>query len=180
MEIDVKDLMDCIKNQTKTKVLLLLKQSGPSTPKELLKASEDIPQTTLYRVLKNMEAAGIIKVAAETPVRAMIEKTYALSEEFLSYEEKLLDSNDAETYFRLFHNFVLELLKDFEAYSKKDNIHIANDGSSFNAVPVYATAKELQVYSQKIKDILSPAMQRTSQDQTLHTLAMIVTPPADH
>ena len=178
MALTTEKLLDCIENPVKTKIILTL-QKGPSTTQNLLKMNNDIPQATLYRALKSMESAGIIQIVAENKVRAIVEKTYAISKDFLSLEDSIVKNNDGEAYFKLFSTFVIELLKKFEAYSKSKDIDIAGDGSSYTAVPLYGTSEEFVEYSKQIAKILEPAMPRKSKDQILHTMVTIITPPVE-
>ena len=180
MSIAVEQLMDCIENPVKTRLILTLQEKGASTPKDLLKANSDISKATLYRALKSMEAAGILEVVSEEKVRAVIEKTYAVSKEFEHMEEELVKNNDGEAYYKMFSAFVLGLLKKFEVYAKNKDINIANDGTSFNAFPLYATTEELTKYSEQIIGILAPAMTRKSSKQKLFTLATIISPPLEN
>jgi HxlR-like helix-turn-helix. len=178
MTLTTEKLLDCIENPVKTKIILTM-QKGPSTTQNLLKTNPDIPQATLYRALKSMESAGIIEIVSENKVRAIVEKTYAISKEFANLGESIVKNNDGEAYFKLFSTFVIELLKRFESYAKNKEIDIAGDGSSFTAVPLYGTAEEFVEYSKKIAKILEPAMTRKSEDQKLHTMVTIITPPAE-
>lgn len=176
MAITTERLLDCIENPVKTKIIFSL-QKGPSTTQDLLKMNNDIPQATLYRALKNMESAGIIQIVSENKVRAIVEKTYGISKEFLTLEDSIVKNNDGEAYFKLFSAFLIELLKKFEEYSMSKDIDIAGDGSSYTAVPLYGTSEEFVEYSKQIAKILEPAMTRKSKNQKLHTMVTIITPP---
>lgn len=180
MPITTEQIMDCIENPVKTKIIFTLQEKGPLTPQDLLEVNEDIPQATLYRALKSMKSSGVIEVVSETKVRAVVEKTYAISKEFLNFEDEIVKKNDGEAYYKLFSTFVIELLKRFEAYAKTKDINIVGDGSGFTAIPLYATVEELVGYSKQITKVLEPAMTRTSKEQKLYTLATIITPPREN
>lgn len=180
MSISMEQIMDCIENPVKTKIIFMLQERGPSTPKDLMNMDNDIPQATLYRALKSMESAGVIEIVAKTKVRAIVEKTYAISKEFSNIEGEIVKNNDGEAYYKVFSTFVIELLKRFEAYAKNKDINIAGDGSSFTAIPLYATAEELAEYSRQITKVLEPAMKRKSKEQKLHTRVTIITPPLEN
>ncbi len=177
MSIAVEQIMDCIENPVKTRLILTLQEKGRSTPKGLQNVNSDIPKATLYRALKSMETAGIIEVVSEEKVRAVVEKTYAVSREFEHMGEELVKNNDGEAYYKVFSAFILDLLKKFERYTRNKDIDIAGDGTGFNAIPLYATNEELAEYSKQIIEILTPAMERSTNDQKLYTLAMIISPP---
>ena len=180
MPIAMEQIMDCIENPVKIKLLLTLQAKETATPKELHQANSEIPKATLYRALKSMEIAGILEVVAETKVRAVVEKTYAISQEFAQMDEQIVKNNDGEAYYKMFSAFMLNLLQKFESYAKQEDLNLAEDGSSFNAFPIYANAEELNEYSERIMEVLAPAMTKTSDDQKLYTLATIVSPPIEN
>ena len=175
--MDIKILMDCVKNPTKSQILLCLQEHQNLTAKELLNAISTIPQATLYRALKKMEQDNIIVVVDTKQKRGIIEKTYALNPNLSGLEDEISASNDGTAYFNLFSRFITEILSEFDEYSKKENIDLKNDGSGFSAMPIYATHEELMMYGQQIKKILEPALIKRSEAQSLRTFATIITPP---
>lgn len=175
--MDLKLLMDCIKNPTKSQILLCLQEHQNLTAKELMNATSNIPQATLYRALKKMEEDNIIVVVDTAQRRGVLEKTYALNSSVNDLEGEISASNDGAAYLKLFTNFITEILSEFDEYSKKDNIDLANDGSGFSAMPIYATNEELMMYGQQIEKILEPALIKRSEKQRLRTFATIITPP---
>lgn len=175
--MDMKLLMDCIKNPTKSQILYCLQEHQNLTAKELMNATSSIPQATLYRALKKMEQDNIIVVVDTTQRRGVLEKTYALNSSFGDIEVEISSSNDGASYLSLFTHFITELLSEFDEYSKKDNIDLENDGSGFSAMPIYATNEELMSYGQQIKKILEPALVKRDETQSLRMFATIITPP---
>lgn len=170
-------LVDCMNNPVKARILILLKEKGCMTPKDIMKEDEGMSQATIYRAIKSLEQDGVIEVVSERKVRAVVEKTYGISSNTTSGLENVVRSNNAEAYCKLFTHFAFELLRKFESYSKRENINIHRDGSRFVSLPIYATAEELDMYGEKIMEVLKPALGRTSEEQTLHTMAFVVTPP---
>ena len=175
--MDIAILMDCIRNPVKAQILLSLKKHKCLTAKELLKILVFIPQATLYRNLKKMEKDEIIVVVSEVQKRGVIEKTYELNTEIEAIEKSIAATNDGALYADMFSYFVMELLLEFDSYSKKDKIDIVKDGSGFRAISIYATTEELTKYGKQIEQILRPAFIRKNDEQEIHTFATIVTPP---
>ena len=89
----------------------------------------------------------------------------------------MVRNNNSEVYFRLFMGFMFNLLRNFEDYTRREDVDLKNDGSGFFAVPVYATKDELEDMYRRILDIIRPAQTRKSEGQDLHTLAFIAGPP---
>ena len=177
MATEIEPVMECLGNPLKARVMIMIKEHGPLTAKQMLSYDSKIPQASLYRALKNMEENSILVTAAETRVRAVIEKSYALNDDLKGRIDQMVRNNDGEVYFKLFMGFAFNLMRTFEDYSRREGVDLKNDGSGFFAVPVYATKEELEDMYNRILDIIRPAQTRTSTDQKLHTLAFIATPP---
>ena len=177
MAVSVEAVMDCIGNPLKARVMLLMREFGPMTPKQILQEDPRIPPASLYRALKSMEKAEVIEMVAETKVRAVVEKSYALNDDLRGRVDQMVRNNDGEVYFKLFMGFAFNLMRTFENYSRREGVDLKNDGSGFFAVPVYATKEELEDMYNRILEIIRPAQTRTSADQELHTLAFVATPP---
>lgn len=175
--MEISKLLECMKNPVKSQIVLSLHKNPVLTAKEILEINESISQATLYRALKKLEEENILEVASQTQKRGTIEKSYKLSDSMLNFGNSLLSSNDGVAYANMFSNFITELLVEFNNYAKQSEIDIAQDGSGFSGVPIYATIEELKVYGEQIKKILEPAFKRTSDKQDLHTFVTIITPP---
>ncbi len=177
MVMELESVMECLGNPLKARVMMMINEHGPLTPKQILSYDSKIPQASLYRALKSMEENHIIITVSETKVRAVVEKRYSLNEEFKGGLEEMMMKNDGDTYFKLFMGFAFNLLRTFEEYTRREDIDLRKDGSGFFAVPVYATTEELEEMYREILKIIRPAQVRKTEDQTLHTLAFIATPP---
>jgi DNA-binding HxlR family transcriptional regulator len=175
--MDIKKLLDCMKNPVKCQIILRLQRNSILTAKELLEESDSISQATLYRTLKKLEEEKIIEVASQVQKRGTVEKSYKLVDSMSSIDSSIISMNDSEMYANMFSRFVAELLLEFNEYSKQEDIDIAKDGSGFSAISIYATTEELMVYGEKINKILEPCFKRTSDEQDVHTFATIITPP---
>lgn len=177
MATEIEPVMECLGNPLKARVMIMIKEHGPLTAKQMLSYDSRIPQASLYRALKSMEQNAIIITVAETKVRAVVEKRYALNDELRGRIDEMVRNNNSEVYFRLFIGFMFNLLRNFEDYTRREDVDLKNDGSGFFAVPVYATKDELEDMYRRILDIIRPAQTRKSEGQDLHTLAFIAGPP---
>ena len=181
MDITMKEIMDCIVNPVKSQIILSIQENGECTARDLLSSQYDIPQATLYRTLNRLVESGVLKIVAENKIRAVTEKVYALNERFLNMNQSIVEQNDGEAYFKVFTNFVLVLMKEFQNYAKKSSINIMEDGSGFSAIPIYATVEEIVYVGNKFKEIIAPYQSRNAlvEEQKMHILATIITPPND-
>lgn len=175
----MKSLFNALKNPVQLQVLLYLQKYHTLIAKDFLAENSDISQATFYRTLKKMEKNQLITVYCESKKRGLVEKTYVLTEAFKNTTESIILENNGELYEQLLINFFLEILNDFHEYTKRESIDIANDGSGFSAMPIYATTEELVAYSKQISAILAPALIRQRPDQQKHIYAAIVTPPSE-
>lgn len=181
MDISIKEIMDCIVNPVKSQIILSIQEKGECTAKDLLASQYDIPQATLYRTLNRLVESGVLKIIAENKVRAVKEKVYALNESFLNVNQSIVEQNDGEAYFKLFTNFIIVLMKEFQNYAEKSSINIVEDGSGFSAIPIYATVEEMVGIGNKFKEIIALYQTRNAlvEEQSMHILATIITPPND-
>lgn len=179
MDPNIKEILDCITNPVKSQIILSIHEKGECTAKDLLSSPLDIPQATLYRTLNRLVDNGILEVVSENKVRAVTEKVYALSKSFLNFNQSVIEQNDGEAYFKLFTNFIIVLMKEFQSYAEKPSINIVEDVSGFSAVPIYATGEEMIDIGNKFKEIIDPYLTRntTSEEQRRRILATIITPP---
>lgn len=170
-------IMECLGNPLKARIMILMKEYGPLTPKQIMEKDPRMPQATVYRALKSMEDCHVLQIVAETKVKAMVEKTYSFNEELPSKIKEMISTNDGDSYFRLFAAFAFNLMRSFEEYSKNDSIDIKRDGSGFFSMPIYATAEELEELRKELHGIMAPYFEQRSEDQELHTMGFVVTPP---
>lgn len=178
MAVSVDSIMDCIGNPLKARVLMLMRDYGPMTPKQILHQDPRIPPASLYRALKSMEAARIIVAVQETKIRAMVEKTYAISDELRKQAEDG-GARDAEAYARMFMGFAFNLMRRFEAYAEERANDVRRDVVAFTSVPVYATPEELRRCMDGIMEVLAPYRVRATEEQELRTIALVSAPPCN-
>ena len=154
MAVSVEAVMDCIGNPLKARVMLLMREFGPMTPKQILQEDPRIPPASLYRALKSMEKAEVIEMVAETKVRAVVERTFYFNK---SLTERIEDvgRDDTESYCRLFMSFGLNLMRRFEEYAANGAADFSKDAVSFVSIPVYATPDQLREHMGKIMEIAS-------------------------
>lgn len=177
MKADADSIMECLGNPMKARIMIMMKEHGSLTPKQIMEIDPTLPQASVYRALKSMESCNVLHVIAETRIKAMIEKTYSINDELQGKLRDMVASNDGDAYFRLFASFAFNLMRSFESYSKVKDIDIRNDGSGFFGMPIFATADDLEELYGKICEVVKPYMERRSDDQDMHTLGFIATPP---
>lgn len=174
--------MDLLSKPYKLQIVQTIMERGQCTANELMEIHNTIPQATLYRSLNSLVEDEIIFVAREQMVRALKQKVYSVNPEVIPNENSILKENDGAGYYKLFSHFVMSLLKEFQDYSIKESINILEDGSGFQAIPIYASTEDLQEMGQQFAEIIKKYRSKNaskSGDQRYHLLATIITPPKD-
>lgn len=172
------EIMDCFTNPVKCKIFLEINAVGQMTAKQIAEKYEDIPSATLYRYLKRMTKDGILKVIEENQIRGTVEKTYALAIDFNDGVREMVESNSGEAYLQLFMQYISGFIKQFQDYSVRPDIDIANDLSGFSLAPIYATNEEMETAMKKYVEIFEPLRSNSpAPGKKLRTIGLIISPP---
>ena len=173
--------MEYITDPMKCKIILDVQALSQVTTKQLAEKHPDIPQATLYRLLKKMVADEILEVVAENKVRNVTEKVYALAFDSgnINVEvEKMIDENPGEMYFHLFQQFVMGLLGEMKDYAQREDIDLRADGVGMITYPFYANLEEVIELAIKIKEIMQPYLENeATPDRQMRSFARIFMPP---
>jgi len=173
-------LINSLTNPIRARIFFEIYAGEQPTAKKLLEKFPDITKPTLYRHLKAMLDAGIIKVAGEKHVRGVIEKSYAVNTEMGADIGRIVEENDGDGYFQLFTQYIMNIMSEFKAYCESGNIDIAGDVSGFSTAPIYATKEEVVEALQKISEIILPLVNNEpAPGRKLRNLCTIIIPPKE-
>ena len=171
-------LFECFTNPVKCRLSLEVIAKGKVTARQLSEACPEVPQTSLYRYLKNMTDDGVLRVVEEHPVRGTVEKVYAMADDFAIDIQKTIEKNDGQAYMLLFTQYMMGLMKEFKEYTAHPDIDILEDCSAFTLAPVYITREEWTTAALQIGTILTGLMKNEkTPERRLHNIGLIVTPP---
>lgn len=126
---------------------------GEASTKELQEKLPNIPQAAMYRNIKKLEKANIIKKISEKKIRGAVQATYALN---FSMEKMQLDNESVETYlnaaYAVFFSYVHDMLaKHMLLKSKKDsNI----DLSKFNTIKIHIKKDKIDEFRTETEELL--------------------------
>lgn len=182
MSFNTNTIIDLLSKPYKLQIVQTIMDKGQCTAKELLVIHNTIPQATLYRTLNSLVEDEVLFVVKEQMVRALIQKVYSVNPELSPKENSIVQENDGAGYFKLFSYFVMSLLKEFQDYSQKESINILEDGSGFQAIPIYASVEDLQEIGQQFGKIIKKYQTKNSKissNQKYHLMATIITPPRE-
>lgn len=175
---DSDKIIDCLTSPVKSRLLFEIDRRESATAKELAAVFDDIPQATLYRNLKQMQQAGVLKVIGETPIRGTVEKTYVVATDITADLRRVLDENSGDLYMQAFTRYMLGFARQFGRYCDSPDIDIEADMSGFSLVHARLTDEELVKVVQAISEILKPLERNEpASGRKMRTLGLIVSPP---
>ena len=171
-------LMECLTNPIKNKLLLAINEQGRATTKELAQIAYQLPQTTLYRYLKNMVADGLIKVVEENRVRNVNEKVYGIAIDFDAEIKAVAEDTSSRAFIAQFTRFNNGLVEEFQKHLPEDDINAIRDGYGFYIAPIHASRDEAKELIEKIRETIESYQINTlTSDRQLQSFAMVITPP---
>ena len=178
-----KKLIEYITDGTKRRIIVDVQLLKTVTTKQLLERNPEIPQATLYRLLKKMVQDEILKVVAENRVRSVIEKVYAFAFESGDFNvelQKMLKENPGEAYYAIFSEFMMGLMSEMKEYRQRTDIDLHADGVGIMSYPFYATIDEVGEIASKIHEVMKPYLENeATPERQLRSMARIMMPPKE-
>ena len=172
-------LIECLANPQKSKLLRAIDEQGQATTKELAQIAVRLPQTTLYRYLKQMVVDGLIKVVGENRIRNVNEKVYGMAIDFDAELKKIAEDTSGTTFIAQYQNFTNGLMEEFQNYFADHEIPASGFAFGFGMLPIHVTNDEAWELYKKIEALLQPYHNHPlTDDRQLRNFAMIFTPPA--
>ena len=172
-------LIECLTNPAKSQLLRAINEQGRATTKELAQVTRKLPQTTLYRYLKQMLTDGLIKVVEENRIRNVNEKVYGMAIDFDAELNKIAEDTTGATFIAQFQLFANGLLEEFQNHLDDNEIPTSGFAFGFGMLPIHVTNDEAWELYKKIEELLQPYHNNPlTNDRQLRNFAMILTPPA--
>lgn len=127
------------------------------TTQQIGAALPEVAQATLYRHLSRLVKAEVVTIVVQRPVRGVLEKVYALSEDSTSVQ---LDARGMgrEDWERGFAAFTASLLGQFTAYLRQKGADPVSDGVSFRTGALYLSDAELAQLRADLQAALAPLL----------------------
>jgi len=125
-----------------------------ASAKELMKKLPDIPQAAMYRCIKILEEASLIRKVSERKVKGAIEATYGLN---FSMEKMSLEDESVEAYltaaYAVFFSYVHHKLIEHTA-AQDDNLK----RSKFGSVIIKIKKEEINKFTEETEALLKKYM----------------------
>lgn len=151
--------------------------NGALTTSQLAQLVDDVPQATLYRHLGTLLNAGVIEVAAERPVRGVVERSYALAPGKAVLKGSDLADASREDHFRYFSTFAAGLLGQYSRYLERDRIDLAADGVGYREVVLNLSDREFRHMIASLQALLRPLLaNKPNKRRTARVLATVLLP----
>jgi DNA-binding transcriptional ArsR family regulator len=167
--------IDLLLHPVRMRIVLAL-AGRQRTPAQIAAAIADVPQTTLYRHLKELLEGGIVTITAERPVRGTVEKVYTLIEGAGRLSREDVASIGGEEHLRYFMVFLSSLLGDFARYLQTDpDPPMVLDQVMYSKVPIYLNDAEREQAAAQLRADITPFMQQ-AEGRKRYLLATIVIP----
>jgi predicted ArsR family transcriptional regulator len=153
---------EIILHPIRMRIIQTLIRGERMTAQALQQQLDDVPQATLYRHLKKLTDAGVLKVAEEIPVRGTLEKVYALSAGGAEISAEELRQASGEEHMALFMQFAANLISEYGRYVQSATPaapDLEKDGVSLRQYSAWLTDEENLQLLRDIRSLLQKAMQ---------------------
>lgn len=173
-------LMSIILNPVRMRIIQSLIRNEVMTVQLIAQELPEVPQATLYRHLKKLLEAEVIKVVKENKVRGMVEKEYALAQNPYNVLTKELDAGNKNEILNVYYNFLMTLLGDFERYIKKEDSDLVKDGVTFRSAAMYLSDEEYMEFLLDMKKAFDKVRDNgPSPERRLRKISTIIMPSVD-
>ncbi|MEO3875432.1 helix-turn-helix domain-containing protein [Nonomuraea sp. B12E4] len=128
---------------------------GPRTGTQLRQALPDVPYSSLYRHLRWLLDAGVIRVAGERKVRGAVEHTYELDEHAVQGavpDPSALSPDDHE---RAVTAFVTGLMAQAHAYLEGAEDPVT-EGLTYLSAHLWVDDDELALLRRRLRELIDP------------------------
>lgn len=147
-------LADHILHPIRFRVLRVL-HGQTLTPRQIGKHLPDVSPASLYRHLRQLVQAGLVRVISERPVRGTVEKLYTAGQRpFINAAEASQMSTEAHA--RAFPHFAVGLVQDFERYLAQGTPDLERDGVGYRQVVLNLSDEELVRLAQALQNAVLP------------------------
>ena len=132
---------------------------------ELAAALPDVPQTSLYRHLGLLVAAGVLEVVAQRATGGPAERVYRVAEGADRVPATELDGLSADRQRHYFSVYAASLIETLAAYAASPGARPSVDGLSYNRAVVNLSEDERAHFTQRFAELVGE---------------MLAVPPAAH
>ncbi|WP_067841835.1 helix-turn-helix domain-containing protein [Amphibacillus sediminis] len=170
--------IDLLLHPVRTRIVQQLLVNQPLTTYQLMERLGDVPQATLYRQMKLLSDAAIIRIVDTKNVRGKAEHLYAVNQDQLQINQDEFLTASAEEhlqYFTVFQATLLQQVTDYLMTTSPE--HYQKDGFGYWHAPLHLTDQEFEQFTHAINEILEQATKKEKRpDRKTRTFASMFIP----
>ncbi len=140
----------------------------------------DVPPATLYRHIRAMVKAGIMRLVEERPMRGATERIYAIALEQTQLTPEEYQALTPGEHERMFTTFTAMLLSQFHNYVHQENFDLFKDGVSYRTAPLYLSEAEFAEMMQELSAVVRARLENPPSEERKRRLFSFVTMPDVH
>jgi len=144
-----------VTHPVRARVLLTLMRRELTT-QEMADLLPDVPKASLYRHIRELAEAGVIKVVGETAIRGTVEKRFAVQFNAVTFSKEDMIDAGHEEYLRLVSGYLESVLAVFQSYLARKEPTLAED-TLFRVNAANLTDEEFWALRKQMTDLLSSA-----------------------
>jgi len=118
----------------------------------------DVPPASLYRHVAMLTKAGVLQVAAERRVRAVVERTYMLRVHAAQVQPDEAAAMSPEQHLAAFMAYAAGMLADVERYLTTGTPDPLRDGASYRVGAMWLSDAELADLARDLAAVLQPRL----------------------
>ncbi|SDI52232.1 helix-turn-helix domain-containing protein [Nonomuraea jiangxiensis] len=134
---------------------------GPHTGTQLRQALPDVPYSSLYRHVRWLLEAGVVRVAGERKVRGAVEHTYELDENAVQGAVPDPAALSADDHERAVTAFVTGLMAQAHAYLESEPEDPVTQGLTYVSAHVWVDDEELARLRARLRELIDPLVHTT-------------------
>lgn len=167
------EITKLIMNPIRMRIIQYFMLNENATTTQIRGELEDIPKATLYRQMKILEDANLIRIIKENRVRGAMEKVYELNKENPMGGKE----NSQEEVLQIINSSLLSLMGEFNRYFTKENADPIKDLLCLTTSTLLLSDEEFKEFSGKMGEAINQVIQnKASKDRKIRRITFISSP----
>ena len=166
------DYVHIMMNPTNLKILQKIMSAGEADTRTISESIPEVPTSSLYRHLAQLQDAGIIKIVSQTHKRGALKKTYAINQAF---SQKNPDPNQLAS---IAGAGICIIAGELQQYFESGCEDIGKDCVELSNVVMNINEKEFKKMKGEILEIMKKYMGKNEKGRKLRRISFISSPVA--
>jgi DNA-binding transcriptional ArsR family regulator len=162
-----------IMNPTRMRIIQYFMLHENATTTQIRHELEDVPKASLYRQMKMLEDANLIRVIKENRVRGAVEKVYELNKEnpMGGTENSMKDA------LQIINSSLLSLMGEFNRYFTKADMDPVKDLLFLSTSTLLLSDEEFKKFTGEIGEVFNHVIQnKAGKDRKIRRITLISSP----